>query len=181
MNMVSYFSSWHSQCTGPRDSERFCWRFWLKTFELDMLNGREKRNMQTHRSQRQTRTWKKRVFVGCQGRVALLISPLFRAEYECCSGGVIYNTPASDPPLQHSSESEAQATHITYLYGPIWQHRTPHSHHILWPHNSVWVCVLALVKCNLSHKCTLSLKLTLYLYQLQKIWSSARFKMMLCF
>lgn len=181
MNSVGYFSSWCSQCTGPRDSERFCWRFWLKRFELDVLNGREKRSMQTHKSQTQTRTWKKRVFVDCQGCVVLLISPLFRVEYECCGGGVIYNTPASAPPPSiHQRGRLRQHTSLTFM-GPSdnIEHRIVITYIGL---TTVCVCVcvcgLALVKCNLSHRCTLSLKLTLYLYQLQKIWSSVRFKMM---
>lgn len=73
-------------------------------------------------------------------------------------------------------ESKALAAHITYLYGPNWQHRTQHSQHIHGTHNSVYVCGWRRTKCNLSHRCTLSMLYT----QLQQIRNFVRWKMFQC-
>lgn len=54
-------------------------------------------------------------------------------------------------------------THITYLYRSIWQCCTLNSHHIYSSHNSVYVCGWGHTKCNLSHGCTVSMPLELYL------------------
>lgn len=113
------------------------------------------------------------------------LSPAHSEMYAGC-GGMIYATPASAP-LQHSSESEARATYITYLYRPIWQHRTPHSHHIHRPHNDVcgcvWVCV-RVGESTLSVTCHRDVLCQCLLHciskQLQQIWSFVRWKMSPC-
>lgn len=109
------------------------------------------------------------------------LSPSYSETYAGC-GGMIYATPASAP-LQHSSESEARATYITYLYRPIWQHRTPHSHHIHRPHNGVCGCVWVgestlSVTCHTDALCQ-CLSYCIY-KQLQQIWSSVGWKMSPC-
>lgn len=76
----------------------------------------------------------------------------FRNVCECSCGGMMYTSRASAP-LQHSSDSEARATRITYLYRPIWQHCTPHSHHI---HRLTTVCEWEHTVCTQSRRWTVS-------------------------
>lgn len=70
-----------------------------------------------------------RAFIHRQGYAALLICLSLRNVHGCSSKGMMYATPAYATP-QHSSEREAQATRITYVYEPVWQHCTTHSHYI---------------------------------------------------
>lgn len=116
----------------------FCWCFWLNRFELDILDGKDKKDIRAHKSQTQTHTGQQKwAFIHCQGCVALLISLSFKKVCECGCAGMIYSQLLINI---HQRVRAPQPTSLTFI-APIWQYRTPHSHHIGLTMEYVCVCV----------------------------------------
>lgn len=74
----------------------------------------------------------------------------------------------------HIHQSEAPTTHITYLYSPIWQYCTLHSHHIGLTTIYVFVCLCLCAECTRSHRCALSVSPALHVtssfYRSEALW-----------
>lgn len=70
----------------------FCWCFWLNRFELDILHGKDKKDIRAPKSQTQTHTGQQKwAFIHSQGCVALLISLSFKKVCERGCAGMIYS------------------------------------------------------------------------------------------
>lgn len=115
----------------------FCWCFWLNRFELDILHGKDKKDRRAHASDTDTHGTTKVSIYSLSGLCGLTYLPLIQKTtwVWLCGDDIL---PA---PHTHSSERKSPATHITYLYSPIWQYLTPHSHHIGLTMEYVRVCV----------------------------------------